>query len=137
MKKIFAGILILLILCGCDIKKEKIESKDLKGTWIIDVTKSDVDKLKQDMDKYPGFDEWGASMEINGKQLSFYIGALSYEGEYLQKYDTLIADLKNLNDETLNEFNFKIIKENSNFKLQMIINYVNLYWIKEVPNNKK
>ena len=53
----------------------------------------------------------GSSNGNSWKQISFFIGALSYEGEYLQNNNQIIVDVKNLNNESLNEFNFEIIVE--------------------------
>ena len=125
-------LLILLVLCACSSKKE--ETIDLKGFWIIDEAKTDINALNADMDKYPGFNEWGAHMEIAEKQISFFIGALSYEVEYLQNNNQIITDVKNLNDENLNEFNFEIIVENNQTVLKMKLNDIDLYWIKEDIN---
>ena len=98
-----------MALCVCSPKKE--EKIDLKGFWIINEIKTDINALNAEIDKYSGSSEWGAQMEIAEKQISFFIGALSYEGEYLQNNNQIIVDVKNLNNESLNEFNFEIIVE--------------------------
>ena len=116
------------MITGCMEKETTVENKevDIKGNWMLDETKNDM-SVFDDMDKYPGFNEWGAAMNVSDKEISLYIGALSYSGTYSKQDNVIHSELTGDIDNSLNQWDFYIIDENS---LEMRFGDMNIYWIK-------
>lgn len=62
-----------------------------------------------DMDKYPGFAEWRAAINVSDKEISLYIGALSYNGTYSKQDDVIYSELTGDIDNSLNQWDFYIV----------------------------
>lgn len=64
MRKFLIIFLCLFMITGCMEKETTVENKevDIKGNWMLDETKNDM-SVFDDMDKYPGFNEWGCHNE--------------------------------------------------------------------------
>ena len=59
------------------------QSIELIGPWHLDSEKNDLAAFADSLDLFPGYGEWGASMEIRSHgQMSWYIGAESWHGCY-------------------------------------------------------
>ena len=109
-------------------KETTVKNKevDIKGSWMLDETKNDM-SVFDDMDKYPGFAEWGATMNISDKVISLYIGTLSYSGTYSKRDNVIYSELTGDIDNSLNQWGFYIVDENC---LEMKFGDMNIYWIK-------
>ena len=56
---------------------------DLIGPWHLDESKNDLAAFADSLELFPGYGEWGASMEICGNgEMSWYIGAEGWHGTY-------------------------------------------------------
>ena len=66
-------------------------------------------------------------MNVSDKEISLYIGALSYSGTYSKQDDVIYSELTGDIDNSLNQWDFYIIDENS---LEMRFGDMNIYWIK-------
>ena len=128
MRKFLIIFLCLFMITGCMEKETTVENKevDIKGNWMLDETKNDM-SVFDDMDKYPGFAEWGATMNVSDKEILLYIGALSYGGTYSKRDNVIHSELTGDIDNSLNQWDFYIIDENS---LEMRFGDMNIYWIK-------
>ena len=60
-----------------DAAEEPIQlNLELIGPWHLDPNKNDLTSFADSLDLFPGYGEWGASMEIRGNgEMSWYIGA--------------------------------------------------------------
>ncbi|MGN1404901.1 MAG: hypothetical protein ACI4WM_01415 [Erysipelotrichaceae bacterium] len=128
MKKLLLIMLCLIIITGCNNKETVVQNKEvnINDTWILDETKNDL-SIFDDMDKYPGFSEWGAGMSIDDKDISLFIGALSYSGTYTRQDDFIHGEFKGEIDNSLNQWDFYILDENA---IEMRLSDMNLYWIR-------
>ncbi|MGN0341685.1 MAG: hypothetical protein ACI4DO_02735, partial [Roseburia sp.] len=72
------------------------QSIELVGPWYLDNEKNDLAAFSDSLNLFPGFGEWGASMEIRSDgQMSWYIGAAGGSGTYTVDDDLLHAALVN------------------------------------------
>ena len=128
MRKFLIIFLCLFMITGCMEKETTVENKevDIKGNWMLDETKNDM-SVFDDMDKYPGFNEWGAAMNVSDKEISLYIGALSYSGTYSKQDNVIHSELTGDIDNSLNQWDFYIVDDNC---LEMRFGDMNIYWIK-------
>ena len=56
----------------------KITADDFVGPWYLYSKNNDLDKFNE---RFPGYGEWGATMEIrSGGEVSWYIGAIGGSG---------------------------------------------------------
>ena len=76
-----------------DATEETIQlNYDLIGPWHLDQNKNDLAAFADSPDRFPGYGEWGASMEIRGNgEMSWYIGAEGWHGTYSVENNTLHA----------------------------------------------
>ena len=67
-----------------DADEEPIQwNPDLIGPWHLDERKNDLAAFENSLDLFPGYGEWGASMEIRGNgEMSWYIGVEGWHGTY-------------------------------------------------------
>lgn len=72
----------------------KLQDVELVGPWHIDQKKTDIRAIEADWETFPGYGEWGASMEIRSNgQISWFIGAAGGTGTYTVDGDLLHAEL--------------------------------------------
>ena len=70
------------------------QSIELIGPWHLDSEKNDLAAFADFLDLFPGYGEWGASMEIRSNgQMSWYIGAESWHGTYAVENGVMQAQL--------------------------------------------
>ena len=83
---------------------------DLVGPWHIDQEKTDISAIEADMETFPGYAEWGASMEIRSNgQMSWYIGAVGGSGTYTIEDDVLHAELTDSMEQKELTMDFQIV----------------------------
>lgn len=71
-----------------------LSPEDLAGPWYLDSEKNNMDAIAEAWETFPGYAEWGASMEIRSSgQMCWYIGAVGGSGTYTIDGDILHAEL--------------------------------------------
>lgn len=74
------------------VPEEKITADDFVDPWYLDSKNNDLDKFNE---RFPGYGEWGATMEIrSGGEIGWYIGAIGGSGTYTIDGDYLTAELQ-------------------------------------------
>lgn len=131
MRKLLLILLCLFLVTGCKKGEIEIENNDIEineidinGTWILDEDKNDF-AVFDDIDAYPGFSEWGAGMTVTDKDISLFIGALSYSGSYVKQNGFIHSEMTGDIDNSLNQWDFYIVDENT---VEMRLSDMNLYW---------
>lgn len=110
-------------------EKPAQQSIELVGPWHLDGKKNDLAMFS---DRFPGYAEWGASMEIRSDgQMSWYIGAEGWHGTYVVDGETLHAELDSeLEELTLPwDFHIAIEIENESAMLEMDYEEMTIYWV--------
>ena len=75
-------------------QETELQVLDLVGPWHLDKEKNDISAIESAWETFPGYGEWGASMEIRSNgQMSWYIGAVGGSGTYTVEGDVLHAEL--------------------------------------------
>ena len=73
---------------------EIVQDVELVGPWHLDGEKNDLAAFADSLELFPGYGEWGASMEIRSNgQMSWYIGAESWHGTYTVEDGVMQAQL--------------------------------------------
>ena len=102
-------------------------SIDLTGPWHLDSEKNDLAAFA---DRFPGYAEWGASMEIRSDgRISWYIGAEGWQGSYVIEGNLLRAQLKSDIDEGSLSMDIRISTENEGAALEMDYGDLTLFWL--------
>ena len=110
--------------------KEIQQSIELVGPWHLDSEKNDLAAIADSLDLFPGYGEWGASMEIrNDGQMNWYIGAAGGCGTYTIDDDLLHAALVNDMDQKDMVIDFHISAENEKAVLEMKYQDMTIYWV--------
>ena len=103
------------------------QSMDLTGPWHLDSEKNDHTALSN---RFPGYAEWGASMEIRSDgQMSWYIGAEGWHGTYEVDGETLHAEMNSELDGRTLSWDFHITTENGSAMLETEYEDITLCWI--------
>lgn len=103
------------------------QSIELVGPWHLDGKKNDLAMFS---DRFPGYAEWGASMEIRSDgQMSWYIGAEGWHGTYVVDGETLHAELDSELEELTLPWDFHIAIENESAMLEMDYEDMTIYWV--------
>ena len=103
---------------------------DLIGPWHLDSSKNDLARFADSADLFPGFGEWGASMEIRGNgEMSWYIGVEGWHGTYSVEKNTLHAQLTSDLEQTSRAWDFRITSENGTAGLEMDYKDRTIYWV--------
>ena len=106
------------------------ESIELTGPWHLDSEKNDLKAFADSLDLFPGYGEWGASMEIKSNgQMSWYIGAEGWYGTYTVEGEVLHAQLTSNLEQTEQLWDFRITIENETAVLEMDYNDMTIYWV--------
>lgn len=78
---------------------------ELVGPWRLDSKKNDLAAFSDSQNLFPGYGEWGASMEIRSNgQMSWYIGAEGWHGIYAVRDGVLHAQLTSDLEQTTQSF---------------------------------
>ena len=103
---------------------------ELIGPWHLDGGKNDLAAFSDDLDLFPGYGEWGASMEIRGNgEMSWYIGAEGWHGTYAVENNTLHAFLTSNLEQSTRNWDFRITSENGTAVLEMDYQDMTIYWV--------
>ena len=106
------------------------QSVELVGPWHLDSEKNDLKAFADSLDLFPGYGEWGASMEIKSNgQMSWYIGAEGWYGTYTVEGEVLHAQLTSNLEQTEQLWDFRITIENETAVLEMDYNDMTIYWV--------
>ena len=110
-------------------EKTPWESSDLAGPWHLDSEKNDLAAFADSLDLFPGYGEWGASMEIRSNgQMSWYIGAEGWHGTYTVENGVLHAQLTSDSEQSTRPWDFRISAENETVMLEMDYEDMTVYW---------
>ena len=102
---------------------------DLIGPWHLDPSKNDLAAFADSLDLFPGYGEWGASMEIRGNgEMSWYIGAEGWHGTYSVEKNTLHAFLTSDLEQSPQNWDLRITWENGTAGLEMDYQDMTIYW---------
>ena len=103
---------------------------ELIGPWHLDGSKNDLDAFANSLELFPGYGEWGASMEIRGNgEMSWYIGAESWHGTYSVEANTLHAFLTSDLEQTQQNWDMRITSDNGSTGLEMAYQDITIYWV--------
>ena len=105
------------------------QSVELVGPWHLDSEKNDLAAFADSLDLFPGYGEWGASMEIRSNgQMSWYIGAESWHGTYTAEDGVIHAQLTSDLEQSTQNWDFRITEENGAAELEMAYQGMTIYW---------
>lgn len=108
---------------------EMQQSIELAGLWHLDSEKNDLAAFADSLDLFPGYGEWGASMEVRSDgQMSWHIGAAGGRGTYTIEGDLLHAALVNDMDQKDMVMDFRIFVESEKAVLAMDYQDMTIYW---------
>ena len=103
---------------------------ELIGPWHLDQNKNDLASFTDSLDLFPGYGEWGASMEIRGNgEMSWYIGAEGWHGTYSVENHTLHAQLTSDLEQSPQSWDLRITPENGMTELEMDYKDMTIYWV--------
>ena len=106
------------------------QSMELVGPWHLDSEKNDLVAFENSLDLFPGYGEWGASMEIrSGGQMSWYIGAEGWHGTYTVEDGVIHARLTSDLEQSPQLWDFRITAENETAELEMDYQDMTIYWV--------
>ena len=103
---------------------------ELIGPWHLDQSKNDLASFADSLDLFPGYGEWGASMEIRGNgEMNWYIGAEGWHGTYSVEKNTLHAKLTSDLEQSPQNWDLRITSENGTTGLEMDYQDRTIYWV--------
>ena len=103
---------------------------ELIGPWHLDQNRNDLAAFSDSLDLFPGYGEWGASMEIRGNgEMSWYIGAEGWHGTYSVEENTLHALLTSDLEQATQSWDFRITSDNGIAGLEMDYKDMTIYWV--------
>ena len=106
------------------------QSIELVGPWHLDSEKNDLAAFADSLDLFPGYGEWGASMEIRSdSQMSWYIGAEGWHGTYTLEDGVIHAQLISDLEQTSRLWDFRITAQNGVAELEMDYQDMTIYWV--------
>ena len=98
--------------------------------WRLDSKKNDLAAFSDSQNLFPGYGEWGASMEIRGNgQMSWYIGAEGWHGIYAVRDGVLHAQLTSDLEQTTQLWDFRVTAESEVPELEMDYQGMTVYWV--------
>ena len=107
----------------------QVQSIDLVGPWHLDSEKNDLDAFADSLDLFPGYGEWGASMEIRSNgQMGWYIGAEGWYGTYTMEDAVIHAQLTSDAEQSTQPWDFRITQEDGTAMLEMDYEDMTIYW---------
>ena len=106
------------------------QSIELAGPWHLDSEKNDLAAFADSLDLFPGYGEWGASMEIRSNgQMSWYIGAEGWHGTYTIENDVIHAQLTSDLEQSTQLWDLRIVAEHETAELEMDYQGMTIYWV--------
>ena len=103
---------------------------ELIGPWHLDGSKNDLDAFANSLELFPGYGEWGASLEIRGNGgMSWCSGAESWRGTYSVEANTLHAFLTSDLEQIPQNWDMRITSENGTTGLEMAYQDMTIYWV--------
>ena len=103
---------------------------ELIGPWHLDQSKNDLARFADSADLFPGYGEWGASMEIRGNgEMSWYIGAEGWHGTYTAEGTVIHAQLTSDLEQTTQPWDFRITAQSGGAELEMDYQDMTIYWV--------
>lgn len=103
---------------------------ELVGPWHLDQSENDLARFSDSLDLFPGYGEWGASMEIRGNgEMSWHIGAEGWHGTYSVEKNILHAHLTSDLDQSPRNWDLRITWENGTTGLEMDYPDMTIYWV--------
>ena len=103
---------------------------ELIGPWHLDGIKNDLAAFADSLELFPGYGEWGASMEIRGNgEMSWYIGAEGWHGTYFVEGNTLHGLFTSDLEQSPKNWEFRITTENGIPGLEMDDKGMTIYWV--------
>lgn len=106
------------------------QSIELVGPWHLDSEKNDLTAFADSLDLFPGYAEWGASMEIRSDgQMSWYIGAEGWHGTYTLENGVIRAQLTSDSEQSTRLWDFRIATGNETAELEMDYEDMTIYWV--------
>ena len=120
-----------MIQIQCKQMEESIQqSVELVGPWHLDGEKNALSAFEDSLDLFPGYGEWGASMEIRSNgQMSWYIGAEGWHGTYTLEDGAIHAQLTSDLEESTQLWEFRITEEEGKAELEMDYQDMTIYWV--------
>ena len=149
MKRItvlFLSAILCLCLAACTGEPESVDSPqesqpvqteeepvqqniELIGPWHLDSEKNDLDAFADSLDLFPGYGEWGASMEIRSNgQMGWHIGAEGWYGTYTLEDAVIHAQLTSDAEQSTQLWDFRITEEGGTAMLEMDYEDMTIYW---------
>lgn len=115
------------------------QSIELVGPWHLDSEKNDLASFSDSLDLFPGYGEWGASMEVRSDgQMSWYIGAEGWRGIYTLEDGVIHTQLTSDWEQSPRLWDFRVVIENEAAELEMDYKDMTIYWVygeQEEPAN--
>ena len=106
------------------------QSVELVGPWHLDGEKNALSAFEDSLDLFPGYGEWGASMEIRSNgQMSWYIGAEGWHGTYTLEDGAIHAQLTSDLEESTQLWEFRITEVEGKAELEMDYQDMTIYWV--------
>ena len=103
---------------------------ELIGPWHLDQNKNDLAAFADSLELFPGYGEWGASMEIRGNgEMNWYIGAEGWHGTYSVEKNTLHAKLTSDLEQSPQNWDLRITSKNGTTGLEMDYKDMTIYWV--------
>lgn len=98
-----------------------------RGIWTV--KRMTLPAFADALDLFPGYGEWGASMEIRSDgQMSWYIGAEGWYGTYSVEDGVIHAQLTSNLEQSTRTWDFRITAENETAILEMDYQDMTIYW---------
>ena len=115
----------------------EVQTVDLVGPWHLDQEKNDISAIEAAWETFPGYGEWGASMEIRSNgQMSWYIGAVGGSGTYTVEGDVLHVELTDSTEQKEATMDFLIVGKDA---IKMTYSDTEIIWAygdqEDIPAN--
>ena len=103
------------------------QTVELVGPWHLDSEKNDLAGFP---DRFPGYAEWGASMQLlSSGEMNWYIGAEGWHGTYETDNKTIHAQLDSDLEQVTLPWDFRIVTDSEPAMLEMDYEEMTVYWI--------
>lgn len=139
---LFLSFVLLLCICACtggatidtDNTDNTVDSNlqqiEIVGPWHLDPDRNDLSQFANSLDLFPGYGEWGASMEIRSDgRMSWYIGTEGWSGTYAMDGDLIRSELSSNLEEVTEVWEFLLIIDGETPILSMNYNDLTVYWV--------
>lgn len=106
-----------------------LQSVEIVGPWHLDAARNDLAAFAGSRTLFPGYGEFGASMEIRSSgQMSWYIGAEGWYGAYTVEGSILRAWLTADSGQTSRLWEFQLTAEDGVAMLAMPYEDMTIHW---------